>query len=324
MENNTPNTIPLSEITTTIKNFIFYIFSQYKIVLLFLMIALSVGFAYNKMQPNRYKATATFILESKSGGGGLSGLASQFGFDIGSLTGGGGGLFDGDNIFDIMTSKNLIEKVLLSKVSDTNNETLADLYLKIHNKQGALNQLKLTNYSQDSILSSISDKIIEEDLLIEKPNKKTTVIRVTCLSASTVFSKLFTERLLDETSKMYIDIKTGNLTRNINKIQKVADSLENSLNTIYVRNYINQTRPNESVYRDKTVTYALYSEVVKNLETLKLSLINQTPVLQTIDLPRYPLVNTKKGMLITLIYAFSVGVILSLIVIMYKYSAKIN
>jgi hypothetical protein len=53
----------------------------------------------------------TFALEEgESGGGSLSGLASQFGYNIG----GGGGAFTGDNLLELMKSRRLIQDVLLT------------------------------------------------------------------------------------------------------------------------------------------------------------------------------------------------------------------
>ena len=62
--------------------------------------ALALG--YHFLQKPSFTAEATFILEEKSSsmGGGLSGLASQIGVDLGGLTG-SSGLFAGDNILDM-------------------------------------------------------------------------------------------------------------------------------------------------------------------------------------------------------------------------------
>ena len=50
--------------------------------------------------------TLTFALEEgESGGGSLSGLASQFGYNIG---GSGGGAFTGYNLLELMKSRRLI------------------------------------------------------------------------------------------------------------------------------------------------------------------------------------------------------------------------
>ena len=64
----------------------------------------NIGLVYTT--PPTYTATLTFALEEgESGGGSLSGLASQFGYNIG---GGGGGAFTGDNLLELMKSRRLI------------------------------------------------------------------------------------------------------------------------------------------------------------------------------------------------------------------------
>jgi len=62
----------------------------------------NIGLVYTT--PPTYTATLTFALEEgESGGGGsLSGLASQFGYNI------GGGAFTGDNLLELMKSRRLI------------------------------------------------------------------------------------------------------------------------------------------------------------------------------------------------------------------------
>ena len=136
MANTGPQTIKYPELKEIIKRFVSYFIGQWKLIAIITIITSSVGLIYGKLQPSSYKATATFIVEDKSGsrGGGLSGLASQFGIDVGGLTGGGAGLFDGDNILEIMKSRAIIEKVLLSKIEEDipqKGQTIADYYFTI-------------------------------------------------------------------------------------------------------------------------------------------------------------------------------------------------
>jgi hypothetical protein len=121
---------------------------------------------------------------------------------------------------------------------------------------------------------------------------------------------------------MYIEIKTGNLSKSINKIQRKADSLQYALNSKSdIRNYINLSIPNEGVARDKTISGALYGEVVKNLETMKLSLINQTPVIQILDQAKYPLLDQRLQARYYILIGFAVGFVLSFFYIVYKYTS---
>ena len=356
MTSTGPKTIKYPELKAVIQRFLNYFISQYKIILLITIITSTIGLIYGKLQPSTYKATSTFIVEDKSGkgGGGLSGLASQFGIDVGGLTGGGAGLFDGDNILEIIKSRAIIEKVLLTKIEEPSlakGQTIADYYIQINNLGPAFESKNITTKSlnfagltegikhtlqQDSILFILYSGI-NKSLNVEKKNKKSTIITLEVVSGNQVFSKIFAEQLLKQTSDLYIDIKTGNLSRSIDRIQQKADSLQNSLRGIYQKSFqaenatklynVNSslrinTSQTEITARDKTVSSTLYAEVVKNLETLKLSLINQTPVIQVLDSPKYPMFDQRTPARYYLIIGFAVGFILSFLYALYKYTSN--
>jgi uncharacterized protein involved in exopolysaccharide biosynthesis len=341
MTSTGPQTIKYPELKAVIQRFLNYFISQYKIILLITIITSAIGLIYGKLQPSTYKATSTFIVEDKSGkgGGGLSGLASQFGIDVGGLTGGGAGLFDGDNILEIIKSRSIIEKVLLTKIEEpvsSKGQTIADYYIQVEDLQSKFERkninVKSLNFAglseetkhsviQDSVLYVLFNRI-NKNLNVEKKNKKSTIITLEVVSSDQVFSKIFADQLLKQTSDLYVDIKTGNLSRSIDKIQQKADSLERSLSSIYQNSFqINSSRT-ELSNRDKTFSSTLYAEVVKNLETLKLSLINQTPVIQVLDTPKYPLFNQRTPMRYSLIIGFAIGIVLSFFYALYKYTSN--
>jgi uncharacterized protein involved in exopolysaccharide biosynthesis len=356
MTNTGTETIKYAELKAVILRFLNYFISQYKLILYITLITSALGLLYGKLQPSTFKATSTFIVEDKSGkgGGGLSGLASQFGIDVGGLTGGGAGLFDGDNILEIIKSRAIIEKVLLTKMEEgatSKGQTIADYYIQVEDLQGKFERkninVKSLNFAglsggakhtvqQDSVLYVLFS-IINKDLNVEKKNKKSTIITLEVVSGDQVFSKIFAEELLKQTSDLYVDIKTGNLSRSIDRIQQKADSLQNSLRGIYQKSFqaenatklynVNSslrinTSQTEIAARDKTVSSTLYGEVVKNLETLKLSLINQTPVIQVLDTPKFPLFDQRTSAWYFLFIGFAVGFALSFFYALYKYTSN--
>ena len=73
----------------------------------------------------------------------------------------------------------------------------------------------------------------------------------------------------------------------------------------------NNTTPIEQTTRERTVAYTMYAEMAKNLETLKLSLINQTPVIQVLDTPKYPMFDQRTPAIYSIIIGFAVGFVLS-------------
>jgi hypothetical protein len=346
-----PEKILFVDVMNTVKKVFANIMAQYRMILKITLVTTILGLGYGLILKPSYKAVATFILEEKSGSkSGLGALASSAGFDIGSLTGGNANIFDGDNILDIMQSRLIIEKVLLSKV-DTNgkdkNKTLADLYIETYgiNKKWSsapeFGNLNFHNLSasekhselQDSILNILVQKIVKNNLVVSRQNKKGSIITIQVVSRSQEFSKIFSERVLKETSDLYIDIKTGNISNNINKLQVKADSLQRSLynKSFEISNLVNAnngiktyTVPEELNQKDKTLLYTIFVEVTKNLESLKLSLINQTPVIQVLDAPKYPLINQNLSWILFALIGTGAGLAISFLVAIYIYTDKIN
>ena len=345
------NTVALTDIIASAKNFIKFIQSKLKLLGLLIVLGGVLGLAYYFITSPKYQATATFIVEEKSSGSGLAGMAGQLGFDISSLTGGNAGLFDGDNILEIIKSRNIIESVLLSKVDvadSTNNKTLADLYYEtsgLKNKlAGESNELANLNFSnikngathsilQDSVLYMMIEKINKDNLNVQRTNKKGSIISISTNSTNPQFSKLFSERLLNETSEMYIKIKVGNLSSNINRLQNKADSLQALLNRTSYQSaalntfdaneaYKSSAVPEEMSQRDKLVLNTLYAEVVKNVEILRISLINQKPIIQVLDLPKFPLVNQQKSFLIIELIGLLAGLVIGLLYLLLAYTGN--
>ncbi|MDB5211784.1 MAG: hypothetical protein JWQ30_2611 [Sediminibacterium sp.] len=303
------------------------------IVLVFALL----GVGYFFFQKSRYKATVSFILYEKGTpvGGGLAGLASQFGVDIAAMSG-GSDMLTGDNILDILKSRSMIETVLLSKVDSskgTGSQTLADRYLEFSglktkwaNKEAALASLtysKLTRADthtivQDSVLFVLYERLFKKHIETERLNKKGSIITVSTLSADQVFSKLFSERLVEETRKLYFGVKTGVSAANVARLQARADSLQKVMNVKSYQSaslqvldvnaaFKTETVPAEVSQRDRMVSYAIYTEVMKNLEASRMALANQTPVMQVLDLPKYPLENQKLPFLMILFIGIMAG-----------------
>ena len=342
--------ILLSDLMSLVGKAIKYIFSQYILILKIAIVTGCIGLGYAYFEKDKFKAEATFIVEEKSGSkSGLGALASQVGFDLGSLTGGSAGLFEGDNILDIMQSRLIVEKVLLSHL-DTNNvnsQTLADIYSSAYtlNKKWAKDpELAKFNFyttpkseveklKKDSILFEVYQKVVKNNLEVKRQNKKGSIINIQVISRDQIFSKLFTERLLKETGDLYVDIKTSNMNNNIARLQIKADSLHDKLYNksfqavalVNANSGIKSNVVNEDLTsKDKSVVFTLYGEVLKNLEGLKLSQINQTPVIQVLDMPKYPLVNQTYHWLIYFLGGILAGALIGVIFAIYLYTETLQ
>lgn len=339
--NNKPTTVALSHLLSEAKAMVSYWLGMRKLILIALFLVSGVVLLYSFLQKQQYEATTSFILEEKSatGGGGLSGLASQFGFDLGGL-GAGGSIFSGDNILDILRSRHIVEKVLLSKIdSSKGGQTLADLYIPQLRKDiptvDYTNVVypKPLNRLQDSVLYLIYDKIVQKNLVVDRVNKKGSIIKVTVVSESELFSKIFSDRLVFETIKLYVDQKTSVSNRNIARLEARADSLLRVLNNKSYQSaslqildantaFRSTAVPVELSQREKSISFALFSEVVKNLEASRMSLASQTPIINILDTAKYPLLNRKKSIWILLGAATAAVAFLSFVIAFFFYPSK--
>ncbi|MDB5230142.1 MAG: hypothetical protein JWN76_947 [Chitinophagaceae bacterium] len=344
-------TVKLADVVDSGRHFIFFLKKRILFIVLLVLLCMGAAFIYYLFQKPDYQATATFIMEEKSGStAGLAGLASQFGLDIGGASG-NSGLFSGDNILDILKSRSMVEKVLLSRVDSSkglNSESLADLYLgfsglrsKWKEKNALLANVSLNpvspNHSllQDSVLYVIYERLYKNSLVTDRLNKKGSIIKVTTSSANPVFSKCMTERLLSEASTLYIGLKTGVSAANVARLEKRADSLLRVLNAkSYQGASLQVLDPNtafkttlvpvETTQRDKMVASALYTEVMKNLEASRMALAQQTPVIQILDAPKYPLIDERKTLGLLLLSGLLAGIIISLVICFFTYPSKTN
>jgi uncharacterized protein involved in exopolysaccharide biosynthesis len=176
----------------------------------------------------------------------------------------------------------------------------------------------------------VYERLVKKNIEAERLNKKGSIITVSTLSGDQVFSKLFSERLVEETRKMYINVKTGVTAANVARLQTRADSLRRIMNEksyqsasmqILDANTAIKTAsvPAEVTQRDRMVTYAIYTEVMKNLEASRMALANQTPAIQILDAPKFPLEDQKKPFLIVVVVGIIVGFLICTILIFLFY-----
>ena len=322
--------ISLKELIQKIRDWTQYLKTQWKLIIGIAALGGTLSFTYASFQKPSYSATTTFVLEEdKGGGGGLGGalgLASSFGFDIG---GGGGGLFTSSNIIELMKSRLVVEKTLLNPVQVAGKEiSLADFYIQYNElkedwaKKPALANINFpvnedrTKFAlqQDSILQTISAELTKENLTIAQKDKKASIISLTVKTESELFSKLFCEQLLKETSDFYIETKSKKSRLNVAILQHQADSIRAELNSaitgvaaasdnVYNLNPAFNVKRTPSTRRqvDVQANTAILTQLVAQLELSKVSLRKETPLVQLIDRPILPLEKEKLGRLKSLV-----------------------
>jgi hypothetical protein len=206
--------------------------------------------------------------------------------------------------------------------------SLADYYIQINElkeewvKEPALANINFpanadrTKFSlqQDSILEIISADLKKYNLTIIQKDKKVTIISLTVKTENELFSKLFCEQLLKETSDFYIETKSKKSRLNVEILQKQADSIRAELNNaitgvavesdnVYNLNpaFNVKSSPSKRKQVDVQANTAILTQLVAQLELSKVSLRKETPLVQLIDRPILPLEKDKVGRLTSLI-----------------------
>lgn len=313
--------ISLKDFIFKIKEWAIFLKSKWKIIFFTGLIGGLIGVTFAFLVKPSYKASLTFAMEEDkgSGSGGLSsalGLASSFGLDLGGA--GGGGAFAASNLTELMKSRLIVEKVLLSPILINHKTiTLAEYYIQINElrkaweKKPELKNIQFlpgddrSSYTlqQDSILKEIHHDLIEKDhLSIMQKDKKITILSIDVTSDNELFSKMFCESIAKETSDFYIQTKSRKAKINVDVLQKQVDSVKFQLNeaitgvaaetdNVYNLNPAFNIKASTTKKKqiDVQANTAILTNLVVQLELAKITLRKETPLIQLIDKPNLPL-----------------------------------
>jgi len=133
-------------------------------------------------------------------------------------------------------------------------------------------------------------------------------------SISELFAKTFCETIARETSEYYVEIKSKKSRSNVEILQHQADSIRAELNgaitgvaaaadNVFNLNMAMNVKRAPSAHRqvDVQANTAILTQLVTNLELAKVSLLKETPLIQTIDMPILPLEKDKVSKLKSLL-----------------------
>lgn len=322
-----------------------YLKSQWLKIALLGLVGGCIGFAYAWLKPITYTAKLIFVVEegksASSSLGNLASLAGQLGVDFGG--GSGGGLLNGENIFLYFKSNSLAREVLLSKYDSTSNKTVADFYAEIYelkdeweenSKIGkiqfhALSTLKPYTRTQDSLIQKLTENILAEQFSVIRADKNGDFIEVGVTMENEELAKTYCERIVSKAINQYINIKVSRQKATVEKLQARVDSIARLLNQKTISGATLQTSAStmdinpifragsvvatETTLRDKTMLATVFASVTQNLELAKFTLSQETPVIQVVDKPMYPLKKEKKSKIKTAItFAFAFGFLMVL------------
>lgn len=305
-------------------------------ILVFALLGLGIAFL---LTPT-YKASISFMIDdsaSKNQLSGLMSLASQFGG-----AGNGASSFSEENIVEILKTRNIFNRALLSSINiDGKNDLLANHYIHIANKRSAWNEnsklrdftFKNTNtdklsFLEDSILGTFYADIMPK-LEIEKQGNMTSILKVSFSFGDEIFTEKFTNMIVNSVSNYYVALKTEKSRKTLSIIQNRADSVQAALISAEYglakwkdsRNMVVKMLGNVEegkLSRNVQILNVMFAEIVKQLEIAKISVLDQTPLIQVVDRPILPLTKTKLSKLKAMIIASILGALFSIFYVLIK------
>jgi hypothetical protein len=271
--------------------------------LLFGLVGLGVGLVLHTD-----KKKAEFIIAAEEqGASGMDGLLAQFGLDIGSSN--PGGVFEGESLVRLFQIRSLVERSLLTTVDYQGKPTLlADLVWKDMNasKKSVFNGVKFS--ADRSKHSSLTDSALflayryvnNEVLSVSRPDKKQSFVTVSCAHRDPDVAMLLSETMIETVTEYYIETLTKKARYNLNVLRLEADSVQKVLNrNLQTNASMSDLNLNPLMQRarvgqnrsmiDLQISISLYGELIKNLKLAEIGLRKQTPLIQIIERPHYPL-----------------------------------
>jgi hypothetical protein len=328
--------IGLKELILKSKDWISYLWGyKWRIIFAGLFGGL-LGFTYAKyLSKPTYISTLSFTMEQKNGSGGaLGGLASSLGLsEIGGAS--SSGMFGGENILHLMKSNRIIHQSLKEPQKELNGDHLLNFYLKNHfgklindkKSKIKLYPKRLDSVSfdraQDSLLLAITKTIRESQILADRQDKKTSIIKLEVQDLNEEWAYLFSKALVKNAIDLYLEIKIGKLLRTEQELTQKKDSirslLDGSISTLAYETDINVHTP---LLRHKTtqvkkqidveVLRGMYASLIQNLEMTKFQRAQEEPIIEIIDEPIMPLAFSRKS---KLLYFLLGGILFSFLIV---------
>lgn len=340
----------LRDVLQNVKLWFFFMLRKWWVMAIVVLLAGSAGILYAWLEKPKFQSRLTFALEEK-GGGGLSGalsLAAEFGLNLG----GSSSIFAGDNILQIISSRRVIENVLLSVDSaspDGKVRTIAQYLLDI-NRDGKpvatdramrwdtvkfpVNKPRESfSYLEDSVLYVTYHEDVLENLVAHRPDKKLGTYEIMFTSTDERFALIFTERLMAETVKFYTELRSKKSRQTLEILEgRVASLKGNVSGAISSRSAIQDANLNPAFAAaqaplmqrqvDITAFGGAYAELFKNLELARYQFLQDVPLLEIIDDVKFPLKKIKKGRLMTAILFGMIAGIITVLVLTLVYKLK--
>jgi len=315
------------------------ILKNWWIILLITGIGTAIGFYvdFEKNKRIKYLSKIVFSVSGANSSQDMGGFGSLLGMNT-SQMGGDGGLFRGENLFYIIKTQPVLERVLLTPITLQNKKK--ELFVNYYLDSTFLRQDEWADYfvdrmgarvvhnKRDSMVGKERDvfdgalgKIRNLEITVGQPDLKTAFYELTVSMENEMVSKTFVELLLKTIEGVYKETQTrksremeGIMKRRVDSLSRVLNRTESSLartTSINVEAVAPTAKAAEvRLTRSTSFVSSLYLEASRSLENIQMSIVKESPLFTIIEPVLLPLEtklftreNTKFGALIGFIMA---------------------
>lgn len=355
MSDNKYNSLPedqfsFNDIVKKLVSFKNLIVRNWKTLILSIILGTGGGFLFERLtrKPPIYIAKIVFNMENSGGGGangGLQDLASAFG--IGGANSASAGLFSGDNFIELLKTKNLYNRAVLTRVNVFGkNYIFGNYYLE---KSGLLKdeleedvemqtfKFKHDNYDSASTNERSKVRLVQNYLMpytvVANDSKKASFLSLAVTTRNDTLSYIWANLYLKIVTDFYKETKTQKTRELRDLIKHRVDSLKRELyqTQSLAAKYADQNQQiivqeglieQQRLQTNSGQLQGMYFEAMKNLDNLNFSMAKESPLLSRIDDAELPISPepdpTKKGVIIGSI----IGLLLAIIYVAFKESLR--
>ncbi|MDP4577897.1 MAG: hypothetical protein NWS93_01235 [Schleiferiaceae bacterium] len=287
-------------------------FAKIKAYRWFILIGLLLGFGggaiWGLLHPPKYKAEVMIAVEDDDSSG-WQNLLQQFGIDMGGNN--PGGIFKGESLVQLFKTRGQIERTLLREVEIIEGEkpeVLANAVFRNSKltKKSVFEGITFTSDRsqftplQDSLLMLLHEEVRDEMLQVVKPENKLSIILLSITGRDKNLARALAVTAVNNTAEFYVETLSKKARLNLEVLRREADSVNSVLNgnlgssAYYSDININPGRASLGVSQNRSlidlqVSVALYGEIIKNLKLAEIGLRKETPLIQLVDMPSFPL-----------------------------------
>ena len=279
----------------------------WKGLIVVLILGAILGFTYGILNPRKYQAEMIIAVEDDDSNG-WQNLLQQFGIDVGGNN--PGGIFKGDALIRLFSTRNMVERTLLQEVEfgDVTTGMLANR-LWAQTKMSKAEIFKGLSFPADrSLFTPLHDSAMmllyrhtaEEVINADKPERKLSLIMLRATHTDKYFAHAYVTTAIDQTANYYVELLTSKAKSNLRVLRREADSVQ----ILMQQNLVNSAsssdlniNPNRAALRvdqnralvELQVSVTIYGEIIKNLKLAEIGMRKQTPIIQIVDYPQFPL-----------------------------------